>query len=339
MYSNVRILTEDEFVNWDKFVDDSPKGTLFHKTSWLKASGRKFVVYGYFKNAELFAGIPVMYRRILGCRIVSHPLLTPYMGIIFGNHNAKYVKRISQEKEVIRAFAKQLKNDFHHVQFRFPPGVMDLQPLLWEGFSSSISYTYIIDMNIGLDNIWKGMEDKRRNDIRKAERDCIVIEIADNFEHTYRLVEKTFERQAQKARSKAATFRYYEALKEMNTSKSFLAKDKDNNLIAVVFLVWDNKKSYYLLGGYDSDKSHHGGSALAMWEAIKFTQTELGLKEFDFEGSMIPPIEIFFRKFGGEQVPCYSVEWTTPLLKIVVSVYKALRRIPNQMYMRYLSHK
>jgi hypothetical protein len=37
-----------------------------------------------------------------------------------------------------------------------------------------------------------------------------------------------------------------------------------------------------------------------MWETIKFTKEELGLNQFDFEGSMMQPVELFFRKVGGE---------------------------------------
>ena len=49
-----------------------------------------------------------------------------------------------------------------------------------------------------------------------------------------------------------------------------------------------------------------------MWKAIKFSKEELGLAEFDFEGSMVPQIEQFFRKFGGILTPYYSVVWEKP---------------------------
>jgi len=53
--------------------------------------------------------------------------------------------------------------------------------------------------------------------------------------------------------------------------------------------------NHYILNEYDPAESHHGASAIAMWEAIKFTKEELGLNQFDFEGSMIQPVEQFFR--------------------------------------------
>ena len=104
--------------------------------------------------------------------------------------------------------------------------------------------------------------------------------------------------------------------------------------MAAVYIVWDNKRSYYLLGGYDFKKSHHGAQALAVWESIKFTKERLGLNEFDFEGSMIPQVERFFRKFGGRLIPCYSVVWTRPSLKIVLSFKKIAGGISRKLRLR-----
>ena len=43
-----------------------------------------------------------------------------------------------------------------------------------------------------------------------------------------------------------------------------------------------------------------------MAAAIQAAQ-ERGLKTFDFEGSSIPPIERFFRGFGGQLTPYFSI--------------------------------
>ncbi len=321
MPDEIRPLKESEFIVWDALVDNSAYGTLFHKSSWLKACGRRFTIYGYFKNKDLLAGVPLVYRTILGFKRASQPALTPYSGIIFRKQDLKYVKRISREKDVLCSFAKRLKNEYHSCTFRFAPGAIDLQPFIWEGYYIVVSYTYMINLNNSLADIWSSMEDTRRNDIRKAEKDGIMIDISDNFEQAFCLVEKTYTRQKRKATFKSSAFNYYDVLKKKNQCKCFFAKDINHEPIAVVFIIWDNKRCYYLLGGYDSDKSHHGASALAMWEAMKFAKIELGVSEFDFEGSMVRPIERFFRKFGGEQIPLYSVSWENSIIKNLRKIY------------------
>ena len=74
---NVRNLEATEYRNWDKFVANSPQGTLFHKSYWLESSGREFRIYGYFKGEELFAGLPLCGVSRLGVQIAFHPHLTP----------------------------------------------------------------------------------------------------------------------------------------------------------------------------------------------------------------------------------------------------------------------
>lgn len=130
-------------------------------------------------------------------------------------------------------------------------------------------------------------------------------------------MEKTFSRQSIKPNYKTAAYNYNKVATEAGQGKSFQAIDKHGNIIAVEYLVWDNKESYGLLGGYDSESSCRGAKSLALWEGIKFSKG-IGLQQFDFEGSMIPQIEHFVRKFGGKQTPYFTIRWCKPHLKIPV---------------------
>jgi len=314
--SNVRKLDAKEYEEWDTFVAKSLQGTLFHESCWLKASSKELRIYGYFKGGELFAGLPLVCSvSRLGVKSASHPFLTPYLGIVFRESGAKYVRRISDEKKMSRAIASRIKEDFDSVYFQFTPFSTDLQPFIWEGFASAVRYTYLLQLD-DLENVCKGMDARRRNDITRAEKDGIYVERSRDFERTFALVEKSYERQKKEATWKSTAFKYNEVLSEKGQCNSFLARNKKGKAIAAVYIVWDEKRSYYLLGGYDVEEHHHGAGALAMWEAIKFTKQELGLNEFDFEGSMAQHIEQFFRKFGGKLTPYYSVNWMKPSLKV-----------------------
>ncbi len=327
MNFEVRPLAEDEWLLWDDFVDESPRGTLFHKSFWLEASGRRLVIYGYFRGQELYAGIPLSYALKVGIKVASQPTLTPYSGVLFKERDVKYVSKLSAEKEASRKIAQRLKSDFHFVRFGFSPGPVDLQPFIWEGFSPSIMYTYIIRIEKTLEDVWEAMEGTRRTRIRKAEKDGVSVMQSDDFSQTFKLVRKTFARQNRTVCSKVICSRYNEVLKERGQCKSFLARDRNGECIAAVYIAWDKRRSYYLLGGYDSEKSHSGATALAMWDAIKFTKEELGLDEFDFEGSMVPQIEHFFRGFGGLLTVRHIVTWANPFLKFPFFVGETVRSI------------
>jgi len=127
--------------------------------------------------------------------------------------------------------------------------------------------------------------------------------------------------------SEAMYFRYNKVLEERKQCKSFLAVDRNGECVASVYIAWDKWRSYYLLGGYDSERGHSGASALAIWYAIKFTKEELGLDEFDLEGSMVPQIEQFFRRFGGQLTVRHIVTWTHPFLKLPVIVWRSIHPI------------
>jgi hypothetical protein len=69
--------------------------------------------------------------------------------------------------------------------------------------------------------------------------------------------------------------------------------------------VWDRHAAYNLLGGADPQLRTSGASSLLMWESIVRARERTDV--FDFEGSMLQPVERFFRSFGARQTPYLRV--------------------------------
>jgi hypothetical protein len=279
------------------------------------------VIYSCFTGAELFAGISLSYRTMLGMKIAAQPENTKYSGVLFKEQNGKYVTRLSMEREVNLRIAQRLKDDFDLVRFRFPPGPVNLQSFIWEGFLPSVKYTYIIQLDKSAEDIWKEMDEKRKGNVRKAETDGITIIPSDNFNQAYQLIEKTMNRKNTGLPSKTVMFNHDRMLVENKQCKAFMAKDRNGDNIAAAYVVWDHKRCHYLFSGNNGDGLHSGAVALATWKAIEYSKNELGLKEFDFQGSMIPEIERFIRGFGGRQIVQYIVTWAKPHLKVVLYPY------------------
>ncbi|MNZ86002.1 hypothetical protein D3C78_1048120 [compost metagenome] len=97
----------------------------------------------------------------------------------------------------------------------------------------------------------------------------------------------------------------------------FIAEDDQGRRHAGVYLIWDENSAYYLMGGGDPELRNSGATSLCMWEAIRFSATVT--RRFDFEGSMLEPVEHFFRAFGAIQQP-FSCASKTPsrLLRTVL---------------------
>ena len=75
--------------------------------------------------------------------------------------------------------------------------------------------------------------------------------------------------------------------------------DEQGRLHAAAFIVWQESSAWYLAGGGDPALRKSGAHSLILWEAIRYVSQYTDT--FDFEGSMIPGVERFFREFGAIQ--------------------------------------
>lgn len=327
----VRPLGDSEFSLWERFVNESPQGTLFHKTFWLKLSGLPFKILGCFRNEELVAGIPLVYQKRFGFTSIEPPPLTPYLGIVFQDNTAlKYVSRLSFEKKITSALVDVLLQEGTVIQVRFQPGIFDLHPFMWAGFSTGIKYTYRLDV-MNLDRVFQGMDARRRSEIRKAARSGLSVVHNAPLEEFIHLNQMTFERQeAELSVSAEELKRRHQVLQREKVSQIFIVKDEAGQLCGGVYIVWDSKCAYYLLGGFNPEFGNSGAVPLAIWEAIQHTSKTLQLPEFDFEGSNIPGIERSFREYGGRLTPYYFVYRAKPFIKLALFATNAIKSALNR---------
>jgi hypothetical protein len=116
--------------------------------------------------------------------------------------------------------------------------------------------------------------------------------------------------------------------KSQNARKIFFAEDSAGRIHAAVYILWDEEYAYYLMGGEDPELRNSEASSLLMWEAIQFASGFT--KKFDFEGSMIEPIERFFRGFGPRQVPYFHITGMSRRMKLMQQSRSILRSLLNQ---------
>ena len=144
---------------------------------------------------------------------------------------------------------------------------------------------------------------EKRNEIRKETIKPLLYTIAGN------LSKNRFEHQQ-------VVFEFA----NKNNSYAY-ATYKGDEAIASTFCIYDTKSAYYLMGGYNYKNKHNGAGAMSIWESIKYAKIK-GMKFFDFEGSMNQNIERYFRGFGGQLIPYFSVNKAKLPLELLLKFYK-----------------
>ena len=117
---------------------------------------------------------------------------------------------------------------------------------------------------------------------------------------------QTFQRQRLAAPKGEKVLRQLiEICRQRNQGDIWGGYDENGQLHAAVFIVWQEQSAYYLAGGGNPELRHSGAHSLVMWKAIQ--EIAAFTDNFDFEGSMIPGVERFFREFGARQTPYFAI--------------------------------
>ncbi|WP_341875760.1 GNAT family N-acetyltransferase [Defluviitalea saccharophila] len=308
---------------------------LFSQAWWMDAVCGKenWDVLLVEKGDEIFASLPYFFYKSNNLMNIMQPKITQTNGIwIKYPPNQKYTRKLAFEKDIINELVLKLeKLPIANFNQNFHYSFTNWLPLYWNQFKQTTRYTYVIEKLDDLDNVYNNFESRIRRLIKKASSLVEVKEDCD-IETFYKINKKTFERQnIDIPYSLDFLRRIDKACQKRNTRKIFYAEDKEGNIHATIYIVWDRESVYYLLGGEDTKLRTSGAHALLIWKAIQFASTFA--KRFDFEGSMIEPIERYFRAFGAKQKTYFNIQKNYVTYPNVDSRYKQYYHLLNKWIM------
>lgn len=307
---------------YDRFVDSSPQGSIFHKSWWLDTvAPDNYTILTIKSNEEILAAWPLTFRKLAGLNLILPPQLTPRQGIMFTPpHKMKYSEQLSDEMELISRLINLLPDHSLFYQ-RFSAEFTNWLPLYWAGFKQTTRYTYVIEDLSDLNRVWDNIRYSTKRKINRAEKHGIKVVTDLSLDKLLNLNEMTYKRQKLTAPySREYVNRIDKACKKNNARKMFFAVDESGQIHAAVYLVYDQKTAYYLLGGGDPSLNNCDAQFLALWEAIKFAGQVS--QSFDFEGSMHSNIEPVFRGFGGVQKPYMEITRGNCLIESAFTVFR-----------------
>ncbi|MDO6563997.1 GNAT family N-acetyltransferase [Amphritea sp. 1_MG-2023] len=310
-----------------KLCSDEPSIPLFSQAWWLDAvAGDNWDVCLVEKGGVVVASMPYTRSSRLGMTVISKPALTQTLGPWIRPTNAKYAKQLSTEKELMGMLIDQLP-EYAYFNQTWHHSMQNWLPFFWRGFEQTTRYTYVIEDLSDIDYVWANLQENIRREIRKATNKVKLKVRTDlSIDDFIALNKMTFSRQG-KAMPYSPSFiiKMVTEAKKRNQCQWFIAQDDKGQNHAGVLIIWDEQSAYYLMGGGNPELRNSGATSLCMWEAIKFSSTVT--QRFDFEGSMIEPIERFFRGFGAVQTP-YSMLTHVPSKRF--RLLKLLRELINR---------
>lgn len=245
-------------------------------------------------------------RKTFGIARIVMPPYTPYAGpLLFYPHNLeRRESRYAFEKKVLGKLLDQLPPVALYYQ-EWHPGVQNWLPAYWRGYRQTTHYTYLLPDLRNWTAIFEHFRSNVRTWIRKAEASVRVIE-SDNLAALFQLCEHSLRRQR---RAPVLNWHVLQRIDAALAPKAqrliLLAEDDTGRYHAGAYIVWDAHTAYYLLSGADPALRSSGALYLLVWHALQWCGRQ-GLS-FDFEGSMLEPVEEVFRGFDAVLTPHHRV--------------------------------
>jgi hypothetical protein len=275
------------------------------------------------RGEHVVARLPYMRRRRLGLTTIVQPPLTQTLGPWLVRGEGKRANRLETEKKLLEQLIDLLPS-FDFFRQAFAPTLTNWLPFYWAGFQATVRITYRIDDLSDLDRVQSEFQEQVRRGIRKG-RGVVEVDHDCPLSELLRLDAESCARQGRRSPySEDLVRRLDAACKARGAGRILGAVDAGGRVHAALFVVWDGQTFYPLINGRDPELQAFGANTLLYWEAIRLA-SEVS-RVFDFEGSMLKPVEHFFRGFGGRQAPYLQVSKASLTARSMLAARDVLSR-------------
>ncbi len=294
--------------DWSTFVKEHPKGNIFQTPEmyevYLRTKNFEPVLITVIDENEvlgiLLTVIQKEYSGILG-KITSRSIILG--GPLVKDNNADILDFL------LKAYNKKIKRKVVFSQFRNLWDWKDLRLVFEKNqYSYDAHLDILIDLEQDEESLWKNINGKARNKIRKANKAAITFKTIDIDENivdiSYQILENVYKNAKIPLADKSLFENSYNVLSKSNMIKFFCAV-KDDQIIGIrIGLIYkDMIYDWYAGSLYEYYKFNPND--FLPYNILVWGHKE-GFKVFDFGGAGKPNIPYGVRdhkmKFGGELV-------------------------------------
>jgi CelD/BcsL family acetyltransferase involved in cellulose biosynthesis len=321
MTVEVRIAQNGDAEEWDTIISKSPHGTLFHSWDWLKiiekhTSMKLYPLIGV--NGSTSIGVfPLFFQKKGPLRMVFSPpphAQLPYLGpALAGPDTIKHEKREDMYIEFQNSFEHFIINNLkaHYIRISLPPDLQDLRPFTWSGYSIHPEYDYVSDLSIGPDSLLQILGKKQRQNLNRAKKRGITVEIGgkQEYEAILDLIEIRY---AHQGKNFPASRDYFLDIYTAFRENIIIFVAKVDNEIVTGSIDFHYKNTHYSWIGSPKPKNPISPSPndLLIWESVRYAQ-ERGCRYY-----------VTVSAAGNQRLHVYYMEKLNPDLNIRYLVKK-----------------
>ena len=292
---------------WDALLAEHEAGTPFHRAWWYRGWGMSPQVHAVADGSgRVYGGCLLGLKRRGPWQCVERPPFTALNGpLVFGE-----VSR-PQRLEILEALLDAMQG-IALTDFVLEPGDIDALPWLWHNYRQQLRLTYVIPTAWA--NDWRERISRHhRRNLRKAHQALTgthQIERGDDPAAIADFLQDVANEKGFAPVSAEAWKSWAAARRDIDTACYRLVVDGETTAVGLV--IADARCAWYLIGGVVRGAAGGMPHAMVLMERMIDDALASG-RDFDFEGSVLPGVERFFRGWGAEPRPIVRMTKIQPL--------------------------
>ena len=331
----VKVADEKGLEVWDKIVDSSEMGTIFHKLDWLKAAEKHtkstfYPLIGY-EGQEVICLFPVFYKKRAFIKMAFSPppkSAIPYMGPVFRylSNRQTSIEKLHENfvNEAMRFITKELCSDY--IMIKTQRNLLDIRSFLWEGLEAHPNYTYIVPIQRSTTSLFECLSNEMRIHIRKAEKEKLLEVREGDVTDFKALIRMTMDRYQEQGKTFGPTSEYLLRIYESFPDNiDVVGLIHDGQIIGGLILLKYGGIVAHWLAGITPEKRVRGANELLHWWAIK-KYKEKGYKYYELMGANTKHLCSFKAKFNPNVNVYFRLTRRDRKSRIAESIYNRLTR-------------
>ncbi len=309
--THIEQLSADQHRQWDKFVEQSAQGTLFHTSVWAglveKVFGRRCRIIVLKKSDEIEAGMMFWPLKRSFINTITRIAATTYQGPLFKDTESSKNSTIrSQYNKRCNALIAYIQKHYHLIDIPLSPAISDVRPFQWQGFNTSVAYTYRFQIR-EYEQLEQQFSQDLRRKLKQIESKNVRFEKSEDCDTLAGFVVESYRQHGMKPPVPEESIRTL--IREALALKIGLLYYQygGDRVVAGIFVLHDASCVYAVFSGIAPGERENVNGELIHAHVMRDPQHRG--KIFDFLGANTQDLEQFKRSFGGELVPYPQVTW------------------------------